>query len=100
MRQRLTAGVGCRDQSSAGGARRCRLPLVCIETQIDVQNSCRQSEGGRAPVDQFARYRHFPDASNKTGGVAAADDEKRPPASPRSTGGCDRLAAPSSGGRI
>lgn len=50
----VAAGVGCRDRSSAGGARRCRLPAFCIETQIDVLNPCHQA-GGRPGTVQSVR---------------------------------------------
>jgi hypothetical protein len=42
------------------------LPLVYIQTQIDVLTHVTKPEGGRAPINQFAHYREFPDASNKT----------------------------------
>ncbi len=42
------------------------LPLVYIETQIDVLSDVAKPTGMRAPINQFAHYRKFPDASNKT----------------------------------
>ena len=42
------------------------LPLVYIGTQIDVLTHVTKPEGSRAPLNQFAHYREFPDASNKT----------------------------------
>ena len=42
------------------------LPLVYIDTQINVLTHVAEPEGSRAPINQFAHYREFPDASNKT----------------------------------
>jgi hypothetical protein len=42
------------------------LPLVYIRTQVDVLTHVTKPSGGRAPVNQFAHYREFPDASNRT----------------------------------
>ena len=42
------------------------LPLVYIGKQIDVSSHVTKPEGPRAPINQFAHYREFPDASNKT----------------------------------
>ena len=42
------------------------FPLVYIATQIDVLTHVAKPEGTRAPINQFAHYREFPDASNKT----------------------------------
>ena len=42
------------------------FPLVYIETQIDVLTHVTKPEGARSPINQFAHYREFPDAANKT----------------------------------
>ena len=42
------------------------LPLVYIDIQVDVLTHVVKPEGSRAPINQFAHYREFPDASNKT----------------------------------
>ena len=42
------------------------LPLVYIDTQVGVLTHVVKPEGSRAPINQFAHYRAFPDASNKT----------------------------------
>ena len=42
------------------------LPLVYIDTQVGVLSNVTKPEGMRAPINQFAHYRDFPDASNKT----------------------------------
>jgi hypothetical protein len=42
------------------------FPLVYIQTQVDVLTHVTKPEDGRAPLNQFAHYREFPDASNKT----------------------------------
>ncbi len=42
------------------------LPLVYIDTQIGVLTHVSKPEGSRAPINQFAHYRSFPDTSNKT----------------------------------
>ncbi len=42
------------------------FPLVYIATQIDVLTHVTKPQGARAPINQFAHYRAFPDASNKT----------------------------------
>ena len=42
------------------------LPLVYIEKQIDVLTHVTKPQGALAPINQFAHYREFPDASNKT----------------------------------
>jgi hypothetical protein len=41
------------------------LPLVYIALQLETQTSVAKPEGGRAPLNQFAHYREFPDAANK-----------------------------------
>ena len=42
------------------------LPLVYIDTQVGVLTHVVKPEGSCAPINQFADYRQFPDASNKT----------------------------------
>ena len=42
------------------------FPLVYIATQIDVLTHVTKPQGARAPLNQFAHYRAFPDASNRT----------------------------------
>ena len=42
------------------------FPLVYIETQIEVLTHVTKPEGARSPINQFAHYREFPDAANKT----------------------------------
>jgi hypothetical protein len=42
------------------------LPLVYIDTQVGVLSHVPKPEGARAPINQFAHYRAFPNASNKT----------------------------------
>ena len=42
------------------------MPLVYIELQLVTSSHAAKAEEGRAPVNQFAHYREFPDASNKT----------------------------------
>ena len=42
------------------------LPLVYIAMQIDILTNVARPQGGRAPVNQFAHYRAFPDAANRT----------------------------------
>ena len=42
------------------------FPLVYIQTQVDALTHVTKPEGTRAPLNQFAHYREFPDASNKT----------------------------------
>jgi hypothetical protein len=42
------------------------MPLVYIEKQIDALTHVTKSEGPLAPINQFAHYREFPDASNKS----------------------------------
>jgi hypothetical protein len=42
------------------------LPLVYIDTQVGVLTHVVKPEGSRAPLNQFAHFREFPDASNKT----------------------------------
>lgn len=41
------------------------LPLVYISVQVDVGTSVENPQGGRAPFNQFAHFREFPDASNR-----------------------------------
>ena len=36
------------------------LPLVYIQTQVDVLTHVSRPQGGRAPINQFAHYRAFP----------------------------------------
>ena len=43
------------------------MPLVYIEKQIDVLTHVTKPQGPLAPINQFAHYREFPDASNKIG---------------------------------
>ena len=42
------------------------FPLVYIATQIDVLTHVTKPQGARAPLNQFAHYRAFPDAANRT----------------------------------
>ena len=42
------------------------MPLVYIEMQIDALTHVPKPQGAFAPINQFAHYREFPDASNKT----------------------------------
>src|SRR5262245_44267199 len=42
------------------------MPLVYIEIQFDTATHVQKADKGRAPVNQFAHYRSFPDASNRT----------------------------------
>ena len=42
------------------------MPLVYIEKQIDVLTHVTKPQGVLAPINQFAHYREFPDASNKS----------------------------------
>ena len=42
------------------------MPLVYIEIQIDTSTHVSKADKGRAPINQFAHYREFPDASNRT----------------------------------
>ena len=42
------------------------MPLVYIEKQIDALTHVTKPEGHFAPINQFAHYREFPDASNRT----------------------------------
>lgn len=42
------------------------LPLVYIDTQIDLTTHVAQPDATRAPLNQFVHYRQFPDASNRT----------------------------------
>ena len=42
------------------------MPLVYIEKQIDALTHTTKPEGHLAPINQFAHYREFPDASNRT----------------------------------
>jgi hypothetical protein len=42
------------------------MPLVYIATQIDTVTHVAKPQGSFAPINQFAHYREFPDASNKT----------------------------------
>ena len=42
------------------------MPLVYIATQIDTVTHVAKPQGPFAPINQFAHYREFPDASNKT----------------------------------
>ena len=42
------------------------MPLVYIEKQIDLVSHVTKPEGPFAPINQFAHYREFPDASNKS----------------------------------
>ena len=41
------------------------MPLVYIEIQIDLVTHVSKPEEPFAPINQFAHYREFPDASNK-----------------------------------
>lgn len=42
------------------------MPLVYIEKQIDLVSHVTKPEGPFAPINQFAHYREFPDASNRS----------------------------------
>ena len=42
------------------------LPLVYQGVQTDVMTNVSKPEGIRAPLNQFAHYREFPDASNRS----------------------------------
>jgi hypothetical protein len=42
------------------------MPLVYIEKQIDALTHVTKPQGPLAPINQFAHYREFPDASNKS----------------------------------
>src|SRR5262249_53556194 len=42
------------------------MPVVYIEKQIDTLTYATKPEGHVAPINQFAHYREFPDASNRT----------------------------------
>jgi hypothetical protein len=42
------------------------MPLVYIEKQIDTVTHTSKPQGPLAPINQFAHYREFPDASNKS----------------------------------
>jgi hypothetical protein len=42
------------------------MPLVYIEIQIDTATHVPKADKGHAPINQFAHYRAFPDASNRT----------------------------------
>src|SRR5215813_3022056 len=42
------------------------MPLVYVEKQIDALTHVTKPEGHFAPINQFAHYREFPDASNRT----------------------------------
>ena len=42
------------------------MPLVYIEKQIDTLTHVTKPQGPLAPINQFAHYREFPDASNKS----------------------------------
>ena len=41
------------------------LPLVYIALSADVATNVPEPQGTRAPINQFAHYRTFPDASNR-----------------------------------
>ena len=41
------------------------LPLVYMSVQAEVATSVEHPEGGKAPFNQFAHFREFPDASNR-----------------------------------
>ena len=42
------------------------MPLVYIEKKLDSVSHVAKPEGPFAPINQFAHYREFPDASNRT----------------------------------
>ena len=42
------------------------MPLVYIELQLDTSTHVSKADKGHAPINQFAHYREFPDASNRT----------------------------------
>ena len=42
------------------------MPLVYIEKQIDTVTHTTKPQGPLAPINQFAHYREFPDASNRS----------------------------------
>jgi hypothetical protein len=42
------------------------MPLVYIEKQIDALTHVTKPQGALAPINQFAHFREFPDASNKS----------------------------------
>ena len=42
------------------------MPLVYIEKQIDALTHVTKPQGPLAPINQFAHFREFPDASNKS----------------------------------
>jgi hypothetical protein len=42
------------------------MPLVYIDKQIDTVTHVTKPEGPYAPINQFAHYREFPDASNRS----------------------------------
>jgi hypothetical protein len=58
-----------------------------VAVQLDVQTSVERAGPGRAPVNQFAHFREFPDASNKQ--VVASNVD-----TPYSLGGLDLTAGP------
>ena len=53
-------------KSIAGDAWLFGMPLVYIGIQIDVSTHVAKPAGPFAPMNQFAHFREFPDASNKT----------------------------------
>ena len=42
------------------------MPLIYIEKQIDIVTHTTKPQGPLAPINQFAQYREFPDASNRS----------------------------------
>ncbi|WP_237067410.1 DUF1254 domain-containing protein [Microbulbifer guangxiensis] len=69
----LCTNVGAEDELSAGEARALAkeawlfgLPLVMFEKQIDYSTYATQAGEARAPINQFAHYRRFVDASNRS----------------------------------
>ena len=42
------------------------MPLVYIDFQIDTSSTCPGLTRAMRPINQFAHYREFPDASNRT----------------------------------
>lgn len=69
VRHQPSSGAGISAEEARETAREAfvfGLPLVYIATQLDVASHVAKAEQSRAPLNQFAHFREFPDASNKT----------------------------------
>ena len=64
---RVTSGKSTGGPACRGGVRRRVAESVSDRCLCGSVGCFATPEGGLAPVNQFARYRDFPDASNKTG---------------------------------